>query len=264
MFGIIFDIKKFAIHDGPGIRTTVFFKGCPLNCLWCHNPESIRSFPERLKVNQLSSNKNLCEEELFGKKYSVEDLLKEIKKDQVFYDESGGGVTFSGGEPMLQIKFLKEILNECRQSGIHTAIDTSGYVVKRLFLQIYDFTDLFLYDLKIYDNDLHREFTGVSNEIILNNLKYLTDRGNKVIIRIPLIPGITDTKKNLSELSAYIMKLKNVKKVDLLPYNEIAESKYKRFNINYKPGRLKMQDEGKLNKIKTYFEDLGLEILVRG
>ncbi len=264
MFGIIFDIKKFAIHDGPGIRTTIFFKGCPLNCWWCHNPESIRSLPERIKVNHLNSNENICEEELFGKKYSVEDLLREIKKDQVFYDESGGGVTFSGGEPMLQLKFLKEVLVECKQSGIHTAVDTSGYVIKRLFSQIYDFTDLFLYDLKIFDNDLHREFTGVSNEIILSNLKYLIDRGNKVIIRIPLIPTITDTEKNLSELATYTMKLKNVKKVDLLPYNEIAEAKYKRFNINYKPGRLKMQDEVKLNKIKTYFEDLGLEILVRG
>lgn len=264
MVGIIFDIKKFAIHDGPGIRTTVFFKGCPLNCWWCQNPESIKSLPERIYVNSLNTGNTVCEEEIFGKKYSVNELLDEIKKDHVFYDESGGGVTFSGGEPMLQIKFLKEVLKECRISGIHTTIDTAGYVTRRLFNQIYDYTDLFLYDLKIIDDKLHREFTGVSNEIILNNLKYLTDKGNKVVIRIPLIPGITDTEQNLSELSAYILKLKNVRKIDLLPYNEIAESKYKRFNVTYKPGRLKTQNEKRLNELKTYFEDLGLEILVRG
>lgn len=264
LIGIIFDIKKFALHDGPGIRTTVFFKGCPLNCWWCQNPESIKVLPEKIKVNPLNAADNFCEEELFGRKYSVDELMEEIKKDQVFYDESGGGVTFSGGEPMLQVKFLMEVLKECKLLGIPTAIDTSGYAVRRLFNQVYDYTDLFLYDLKIIDDELHREFTGVSNEIILSNLQFLTSRGNKVVIRIPLIPGISDTEKNLSELSDYIIKLKNVKKIDVLPYNEIAESKYKRFNIPYKPGRLKKQAEDKLKEIKTYFESCGLEILVRG
>lgn len=264
LFGIIFDIKKFALHDGPGIRTTIFFKGCPLNCWWCQNPESIKPSPEKLKVNPLNINDKHCEEELFGKKYSVNQLMDEIKKDQIFYDESGGGVTFSGGEPMLQLKFLKEVLKECKLFGIHTIIDTAGFVTKRSFDQIYDYADIILYDLKIIDDDLHRKFTGVSNEIILNNLKYLTDKGGKVIIRIPLIPAITDTYKNLSELSAYIGKLKNVRRIDLLPYNEIAESKYKRFNIAYRPGKLITQNENKLNEIIKYFNNTGLEILTRG
>jgi pyruvate formate lyase activating enzyme len=266
MNGIIFDIKKFALHDGPGIRTTVFFKGCSLDCWWCHNPESIRNLPERIKVKSLNKSNKLCDEpeELFGKEYSVKELLREIKKDLVFYDESGGGVTFSGGEPLLQVKFLREILQLCNASGIKTAVDTSGYVGKDSFSKIYDYADLFLFDLKIIDDDFHRKFTGVSNKLILSNLKFLTEKGDKVIIRIPLIPEITDTEKNLSELASYLMQLKNIRKIDLLPYNEIAESKYKRFNKPSRLGSLKTQDEEKLEEIKTYFGDLGSEISVRG
>ena len=266
MNGIIFDIKKFALHDGPGIRTTIFFKGCPLDCWWCHNPESIRELPEKIKVKTVNYSGKLCEdaEELFGREYSVEELVNEIKKDQLFYDESDGGVTFSGGEPLLQVTFLTEILQECKFSGIHTAIDTSGYLNKSTFNQVYPLTDLFLFDLKIIDDELHQKFTGVSNKIILDNLKALTERGSKVIIRIPLIPGITDTEKNLSEISSYLLGLDSVRKLDLLPYNEIAESKYKRFNKPSRLGNLKTQDEGKLNEIKTYFGDLDLEVSIRG
>lgn len=266
MNGIIFDIKKFAIHDGPGIRTTVFFKGCSLDCWWCHNPESIRKLPERIKVNSLKKSNNFCDdtEELFGRGYSVEELIEEINKDRVFYDESGGGVTFSGGEPLLQVKFLTEVLQRCKESGINTAIDTSGYVSSSTFSKIYDYTDLFLFDLKIIDDELHRKFTGVSNKLILSNLKFLTGKGDKVIIRIPLIPGITDTEKNLSELASHLMQLKNINKIDLLPYNEIAESKYKRFDKPSRLGNLKTQDEEKLEEIKTYFGHLSSEISVRG
>jgi pyruvate formate lyase activating enzyme len=266
MNGIIFDIKKFALHDGPGIRTTVFFKGCSLDCWWCHNPESIRKLPEKIKVNKINSANKLCEEteELFGKEYTTDELLKEIKKDQVFYDESGGGVTFSGGEPLLQIKFLKEILQMCKESGIHSAVDTSGYVGSSSFDRIYDYTDIFLFDVKIINDELHQKFTGVSNKLIFKNLRSLTDRGEKVIIRIPLVPGITDTEKNLSELSSYLVKLKNIRRIDLLPYNEIAESKYRRFNKPSRLGSLKTQDENKLNEIRNYFGDLGPEISIRG
>ena len=265
MKGIIFDIKKFALHDGPGIRTTVFFKGCSLDCWWCHNPESIRKLPEKIKVNSQRNLDRFCEtEEIFGKEYSVQELMNEIKKDQVFYDESGGGATFSGGEPLLQLKFLTEILKMCKNSGIHTAVDTSGYVGRNSFSKIYAYTDLFLFDLKLIDNQIHQKFTGVSNKLILDNLHYLTEKGEKVIIRIPLIPGITDTEKNLSELASHLMKLQNIKRIDLLPYNEISESKYKRFNKPSRLGNLKTQDEKKLNEIRNYFGNLGTEISVRG
>jgi pyruvate formate lyase activating enzyme len=222
--------------------------------------------PEIIKINSFNASRepDIEKEELFGRMYSVENLVNEIKKDQIFYDESGGGVTFSGGEPLLQIKFLEMVLQSCKSSGINTAVDTSGYINQHAFTRIYDLTDLFLFDLKIIDDELHQKFTGVSNKTILDNLKILTDRGNKVIVRIPLIPGITDTAKNLSDIASFVMNLKNIRKIDLLPYNEIAEFKYKRFNLPSRLGSLKSQDEEKLNEIKTYFGDLNLEVSLRG
>ena len=266
MYGIVFDIKKFALHDGPGIRTTVFMKGCPLNCWWCHNPESIRKLPEKIAVNSLNPFEKNCsaDEELLGRKYSADELLSEILKDKIFYDESAGGVTFSGGEPLLQYKFLSEVLRECRQNGINTAIDTSGYISINYFNSVYDFTDYFLFDLKLIDDDLHKKYTGVSNKLILSNLKILAERGEKVVIRIPLIPGITDTKENLSQISDYISKFKNINRVDLLPYNEFAESKYRRFNKPSRFGKLITQDEESLNEIKSYFNNTELNISIRG
>ncbi len=266
MNGIVFDIKKFALHDGPGIRTTVFLKGCPLNCWWCHNPESIRNLPEIIDIAQPGLQGKICsqETELFGKAYSVEEILDEIKKDQLFYDESGGGVTFSGGEPLIQNEFLTEVLFECKASGIHTAVDTSGYAGRKLFARIYDLTDIFLFDLKILNEELHRKYTGVTNNVILDNLRFLSKKGNKVNVRIPLIPGITDTEKNLSEIAVFLMNLENIRKIDLLPYNEIAKSKYKRFNKPSRLGNLKTQDEEKLNEIKSYFVDSRFEVSLKG
>ena len=204
------------------------------------------------------------ESELFGKEFSVEEIFTEIQKDRLFYDESGGGVTFSGGEPLIQNEFLTEILSECKSAGIHTAVDTSGYAGGNLFSRIYELTDIFLFDLKIIDEELHRKFTGVSNKLILDNLRSLTEKGNKVILRIPLIPGITDTEKNLSDLSDFLVNINNIRKIDLLPYNEVAESKYKRFNKPSRLGNLRTQDEDKLNKIKTYFGDSRFEVSIRG
>jgi pyruvate formate lyase activating enzyme len=170
--GLIFDIKRFALHDGPGIRTTVFLKGCPLRCWWCQNPESIREFPETIKVKSVSSSYNkFCEEEsTFGKEYSVDSLMEELIKDRIFYEESGGGITFSGGEPLVQYKFLSETLNRCKKNGLHTVIDTSGYAPIESFNEIYNMTDIFLFDIKMLNAELHRKFTDVSNELILRNL----------------------------------------------------------------------------------------------
>ena len=263
--GIIFDIKRFALHDGPGIRTTVFFKGCPLRCWWCQNPESIRTLPEKIKTNSLSASYNKsCEEEMFGREYSVEEVMKEVLKDRIFYDESGGGVTFSGGEPMMQNNFLKELLINCKNNYIQTAVDTSGYFPSRFIDEIYDFTDLFLFDIKLIDDELHKKFTDVSNKLILENLKHLANLGEKVILRIPLIPGITDTEENLVAISSVASTLKNIKRIDLLPYNEIAESKYKRLNKPSSLGALKSQSETELNNIKSVFNKLEVEISIRG
>lgn len=264
--GLVFDIKRFALHDGPGIRTTVFLKGCPLRCWWCQNPESIREFSETLKVKSITSTYNkYCDEDItFGKEYSAQDLLFELLKDRIFYEESNGGITFSGGEPLIQYKFLKEVLTECKQSGLNTAVDTSGYASFNIIQSIYDYTDLFLYDIKIIDDELHKKFTDVSNDLILVNLKRLTSLGNKVHIRIPLIPGITDTEKNLSDIINFIKSLKNIRQIDLLPYNKIAESKYKRFNKPSLLGNLETQSKEKLTQIKSLFDSTAVAVSLRG
>lgn len=249
MKGNIFDIKKFAIHDGPGIRTTVFLTGCPLNCWWCHNPESLR------KVN--SPNETT-------KEVSVEYVIKEIEKDIIFYDESGGGATFSGGEPLVQFDFLYELLANCKKLGIHTSIDTSGYAPFEKFEKIIDLVDLFLFDIKMIDEEMHKKYTGVANKLILENLNKITAYKNKVIVRIPLIPNVTDTKENLDKLVKYISTLKNIIKIDLLPYNKIGEAKYARFDQELRLGKLEIQSEVKLEEIKSNFDSLGIETSFRG
>ncbi|MCO6472267.1 MAG: glycyl-radical enzyme activating protein [Melioribacteraceae bacterium] len=249
MKGNIFDIKKFAIHDGPGIRTTVFLTGCPLDCWWCHNPESLR------KVN--SSNET-------NKEVSVEYVIQEIEKDIIFYDESGGGATFSGGEPLVQFDFLYELLKNCKRKNIHTCIDTSGYAPFEKFEKIVNLADIILFDIKLIDDELHKKYTGVSNKLILENLKKLTEHKNKVIVRVPLIPNVTDTKVNLDKLVKYISSLKNIIKVDLLPYNKIGEAKYNRFDQELRLGKLEIQSEDKLEEIKSNFDSLGIETSFRG
>jgi len=264
--GLVFDIKRFALHDGPGIRTTVFLKGCPLRCWWCQNPESIRDFPETLQIKSITPtfNNSCIEEKIFGNEINVDSLIKELIKDRIFYDESGGGVTFSGGEPLVQADFLVESLKLCKEIGINTAVDTSGYTPFENIEKIYDSTDLFLFDLKIFDDEKHIKFTDVSNKLILSNIKKLTDIGNKTIVRIPLIPGITDTNKNLLEVSRFVSTLKNIKQIDLLPYNKISESKYKRFNVPSLLSDLQTQTEEKLFEIKSMFDELDTKISLRG
>ena len=244
MKGTIFDIQRFSIHDGPGIRTTVFLKGCPLSCIWCHNPESrnpgIETFPGNIKV---------------GTETTSEEILTEVLKDRIFYDESDGGVTFSGGEPFHQPEFLKENLLLCRQNDLHTVVDTSGYTSYDILDEIYELTDLFLFDLKIADYFKHIEYTGVSNELIINNLKKLTERGNKVIVRIPLIPKITDSKENIVGLINHLKKIKNIPEINLLKYNKIGESKYKRFGIENSFRNDNIQSEEMLNELIHLFKD---------
>lgn len=258
MRGVIFDIKKFTVHDGPGIRTTVFLKGCPMNCGWCHNPESRNPEPEVITIHTEKG----CEEEKFGKEFSSQEIMNEILQDTVFYEQSGGGATFSGGEPLMQIDFLSELLKLCRGKNVHTAVDTSGYAPFHDFERIYDDTDIFLYDIKLIDETLHRKFTSVSNEMILGNLKQITERGRKAIIRIPLIPDFTDNDNNLREIAGFLGTLKNIRRIDLLPYNKIGEGKYRRFKISNKIGNLKKQETENLELKKNIFKMLNAEVKI--
>jgi len=260
--GLIFDIKKYAIHDGPGIRTTVFLKGCPLECWWCHNPEGRSEQPEVVSIKQ--NGKPSAKEEKIGRLISVAELMKEVEKDRVFYDQSGGGVTFSGGEPMMQPDFLAAALAACRDAGLSAAVDSCGYAPVEDFDRIYELVDLILYDLKLADDELHKKYTGVSNGLILNNLTFLSEKGNKVRLRIPMVPGITDTMENIKGILAYILPIKNIKHISLLSYNKLSEDKIRRFGMMDKLGRLEIQDQEKIRETVMLFENHGYIVKVGG
>lgn len=247
MTATIFDIQRTSFVDGPGIRTTVFFKGCNLKCLWCHNPESQNRKTQMLFYKNRCTDCGKCKEkcpnslekcdfcgkcalfcpsdarEICGKKYTVEEVFEIIKKDTALYENSGGGVTFSGGECMLQIDFLYQILKKCKDAGIHTAVDTAGHVPFEYFRRIIPFTDLFLYDVKCIDSEKHKKYTGVTNEQILMNLKKLLESDVKVVIRTPVIAGVNDSVEEIAEIKRLCDK---AEKIELLPYHAMGEHKF--------------------------------------
>lgn len=231
--GIIFNIRNFSVHDGPGIRTTVFLKGCPLNCKWCHNPESQRFDIERFEKTKSLGSRSFFSYENVGKKYTVARLLDEVTKDTPFFEESGGGITLSGGEPLAQPEFTIELLRVFKSLGINTALDTCGYAPWKVVEKTIPFTDVFLYDIKIIDNQEHVNQTGVSNRLILENLKQLAESAKTIHIRIPLVEGITDSENNLQAIINVINNLKSVKRIDLLPYHTLAKHKFQKFYGNY-------------------------------
>ncbi len=263
--GTIFDLKRFTIHDGPGIRSTVFFKGCPLDCWWCHNPESrcpdIESMPNRWGADDLP-NKN--HESYLGCRVTAETVFHEIIQDVPFYDNSGGGATFSGGEPIFQIEFLTELLRMCKEWGIHTAVDTCGYAPEENFERIYPLTDLFLFDFKLIDETEHIKYTGVSNRTILTNLKMLADKGGDINIRIPMIPGITDTWDNLKGMGAFLKDLESIRKISLLPYNKLGEDKRERYHISGRLPHFETQNKSDLEEKSGYFRALGYDVQIGG
>lgn len=244
----IFDIQRGSYVDGPGIRTTVFFKGCNLACKWCHNPESQSRNKQILFYKEKCTGCEKCKRvcpyglekcdfcgkcalfcpndarELCGTEYTVEEVLSEILKDKAYYKETGG-VTFSGGECMLQIEFLTEILKKCKENGIHTAVDTAGNVAWEYFEKILPFTDLFLYDVKCITETLHKEGTGVSNKLILENLKKLAESGRKIIARIPIIPEFNGKEEELQNIAKFLKSIK-IFCVELLPYHAMGEHKW--------------------------------------
>lgn len=266
--GLIFDIRRFGVHDGPGIRTTVFFKGCPMHCWWCHNPESQDFRCEESVRNLVLSGGRFKRSEITGKFMTADEVLREVERDRIFYDESGGGVTFSGGEPLMQETFLLELIMECRKKGIHTAIDTAGYSTIQTMQRIADHTDLFLYDLKLMDDSLHYHYTGVSNKPVLENLIYLSETGRKVILRFPVIPGITDLPENILAIKEFLLTVRNgieiFAGIDLLPYHSIAREKYRRFGKSNKLDGLPNPTQNDLLGLKKEFEALGLKVKIGG
>ncbi|HXW94588.1 MAG TPA: glycyl-radical enzyme activating protein [Nitrososphaerales archaeon] len=298
--GVVFDIQRFAIHDGPGIRTLVFLKGCPLRCWWCQNPEGLSSkkslwyFEYRCiqskrcipicPTNALSFNTAglvidhsacnecaLCVEacpsgalSIAGREIDAEELVREVEKDVLLFDNSGGGVTFSGGEPLFQPAFLKEVLVLCRERGIHTALETSGQASARTFESIIDSVDLFLFDLKIVDERDHEKYTGVSNRVIKKNLRTLTERrGRDVILRFPVITGINDTEKHVEEFQSFARGLRGISEVDLLPYHDVSE-KYRRLGLTYRMGAHVAPSAEKLDHIREKLEEIGLKVKIGG
>lgn len=259
--GIIFDVKRYAIHDGPGIRTTVFLKGCPLSCPWCHNPEGIRGEPELsvkpnrciacgacvaacpqgaivLQAGRCVTDPARCDlcgrcveacpsgaREILGRRVGVEDVLAEVEKDVIFYDDSGGGVTFSGGEPLAQPDFLRELLIACAARAIHSAVDTTCHAPWPVLASIAEHAGLFLCDVKHADSAVHERLTGVGNELILANLRKLARLGKPIIVRMPVIPGVNDDEANVCATGEIIRSLEGVQRVDLLAYNEAGKGK---------------------------------------
>lgn len=255
--GIIFDIKKYALHDGPGIRTTVFFKGCSLRCWWCHNPEGQHPGIESFSIDEKA-------QESIGRKVTVDEVMHEIEKDIIFYDQSGGGVTFSGGEALLQPEFLQELLRRSREKGIHTTLDTCGAVATKWFRAIIDLVDVFLYDLKLVDEQDHIKYTGKSNKLILRNLYFLSNCGVHMNIRIPVVPGITDTDINVNQLLALLSTLPGIREVNLLPYHRTAGSKYLRLHKLDRLRDLESPTGGKMEQIKDRFESSGYHVKTGG
>jgi pyruvate formate lyase activating enzyme len=289
--GIIFDIKRYAINDGPGIRTAIFFKGCPLQCWWCHNPEGQTSQSQLMfRTNRCKACKDclevcpqnaihwdggsitnweacdhcgICAEvcyagarEMVGRSVSVNQLMEEIERDIPYYDQSGGGVTFTGGEPMFQREFLQETLLACKCIGIHTIVDTSGYAPREGFESILPLVDLFLYDIKLLDERKHLKFTSVSNKLILDNLRKLSDAKAHIIVRIPLIPGVNDWNEDMEQAASFLADLPYLDGVELMPYHEIGLAKYHALGRNYKiantqpPTRQKIKE---LEKILIHY-----------
>jgi pyruvate formate lyase activating enzyme len=298
---LIFDIKRYAINDGPGIRVVIFFKGCNLHCAWCHNPESISAKVEKmyapakcikcgscveacpenaitLAAEGIITDPDLCKMcgkcadicptkaiEMSGKVMSVTEIMDIIEKERIFFDQSGGGVTFSGGEPLVHTKMLIKLLDECGKKGIHRAVDTAGNVSTETILEVAKRTDLFLYDLKMMDLNLHRKWINADNEKILHNLKVLAEAGKHIIIRIPLIGGVNDTDKNIELSAKFISELAGEKKqVHLLPYHAIAENKYMKLGKSDDFEKLKEPDKGTLERAIARFAEYGIVASVGG
>ena len=294
--GLVFDLQRFCIHDGPGIRTTVFLKGCGLDCWWCHNPESqavgaeavIREsrcircgacvdacghdavtwsdagpVTDRARCSACGDCTAVCyaeARELAGRTMAVDDVLAEVLLDRPFYEESGGGMTLSGGEPLLQREFAAALLRGAKAHGLHTALDTCGHATWETFEFVRRDVDLFLYDVKLMDDERHRRFTGVSNGPILRNLRALAERGHRVRLRLPVIPGVNDDDANLRAVAAFAAALPQVDGADLLPYHPIGVDKYRRLDRPYRLPDTPAPSAERLAEVTRLLESCGLPV----
>jgi pyruvate formate lyase activating enzyme len=300
--GLVFNVQRFSTHDGPGIRTTVFLKGCPLACRWCHNPEGMSSAPELLTHPSRCMECNACVDacphgyavpatigkgiipgipscdacgdcveacptgarEIAGRELKIAELLETVSRDRVFYEESGGGVTFSGGEPLKQPAFVLAALAACREAGLHTAVDTCGLVETRDLLAAADLADLILFDLKSSDAERHRSATGVSNEKILANLRLLADGPTPIWLRVPLVPGVNDDDEELACMAHLASTLKAVRQVSVLPYHTLGRDKRERLGLpllDPEPGAPRSE---RIRSAVAHFERAGIETLIGG
>lgn len=294
MRGTVFNIQRFSIHDGPGIRTTVFLKGCNLRCAWCHNPESflqkpqLQFFPQKCigcgecfavcpaGAHELDHGAHLLNREkctvcgrcadtcyaeslvVVGKEMTVDEVLGQVAQDAVFYETSQGGVTFSGGEPLLQPEFLRSLLEGSKEIGLHTAVDTAGSVQETAFSAILPHVDLFLFDIKLADDVRHRQYTGVSNRQVLDNLAFVSRMGGRIWVRIPLVPGVNDTPNDILMIADHLRPLEGVELVELLPFHRMAEGKYRSLALDPPPSGFRTPDAGALDSLTALLCEMGL------
>jgi pyruvate formate lyase activating enzyme len=298
--GVVFNIMRYCVHDGPGIRTTVFLKGCPLRCSWCHNPEGMKSeiefsfredrcvrcgncyaacpngavekrgeryLPVREECESCGTCVTTCyaeAREQVGKDMTVSEVMGEILKDRTFFDQTGGGVTFSGGEPLLHPKFLRALLQACGDQHIHTALETTGFCSEETLASVLPLTDLFLYDVKLMDSDAHRRFAGVENERIFENLETICRSGKQVIARIPVIPGVNDHDANVQAMIAYLKSKTTIATVHLLPYHEFGREKGLRIGMDVPALEVAPGGEDRLNSIVEQFQRAGFSVAIGG
>ena len=298
---LIFNIQRFSIHDGPGIRTTVFFKGCPLKCQWCHNPESVNQFPEiayhesrcikcykcievcskealSKSQNGITINREKCDGcgkcaeicysgalELCGRYMKIEEVMAEVIRDLPFYKNSNGGLTASGGEPLAQANFVADFFTRAREEGIHTALDTSGHAEWATFRKVLDHTDLVLYDVKTMGSERHKTLTGVPNKLILANLERTCREGIPVVVRIPVVPkyNIVNVEEDIREIADFLQGLNTVKRVDLLPFHGLGKSKYLMLDRNYVVD-IEPPDKEYVERIKKILASSGIEVSIGG
>ncbi len=298
--GRLFAIKRFALHDGPGIRTTVFLKGCPLRCLWCHNPEGLSKERELAFYPHLCIACGKCYEacpsgalrkkstpmedyeeekcllcgkcaescpagaiELIGRDMSPEEVVREVERDRRFYETSGGGMTVSGGEPLAQVDFTVELLSRATAVGIHTILDTSGFAPPSEFEKCLEFADHVYYDLKVMDEDKHRRLTGASNRLIFDNLRTVGLSGKPLTIRIPLVRGLNDSQEDilaLGQLIEHLPAATNLRRIEILPYHRIGEGKYNSVRLEYKLKAQEVHSEEELKAVVSLFEKNGLTV----
>ena len=261
--GIIFDIKRYAVNDGPGLRVTVFLKGCPLKCLWCHNPESQLPVPETIERTRRVGERAFTYMETIGKSYTVQELMLQINKDWLFMEESGGGVTFSGGEPLMQPDFLEASLIACKEHGYHTAVDTSGYASPIVLKRIAEYTDLFLFDIKNVIPEYHKKGTGGELDIVLKSLDTLSNMGKKIIARFPFIPGYNSSMEQLTELKELLLG-KGIKELHILPFHKIADGKYHRMNMENNMAGTNPPSDKEIELVCNFFLSAGFSVKTGG